>query len=73
MTETKNRKRNRMIDFDYRSDNLYFVTSCTNEKICCFGEIDDGRMILNEGAQMSELGFVRLKDLRIIKTRRFDY
>lgn len=54
MTETKNRKRNRMIDFDYRSDNLYFVTSCTNEKICCFGEIDDGRMVLNELGKIVE-------------------
>ena len=54
MTEIRNRKRNRMIDFDYCSDNLYFVTSCTNDKVCCFGEIDDGGMILNELGEIAE-------------------
>ena len=44
----KNRKRNRLIDFDYSSDNLYFITSCTKDRVCCFGEIDNGNMILNE-------------------------
>jgi len=35
----KNRKRNRMKGFDYSSDNLYFVTICVKDRVCCFGEI----------------------------------
>ena len=43
-----------MIDFDYSSDNLYFVTSCTKDKVCCFGEIHDGRMLLNEVGNIAQ-------------------
>ena len=35
----KNRKRNRMKGFDYSSDNLYFVTICVKDRICCFGSV----------------------------------
>ena len=50
----KNRKRNRLVDFDYSSDNLYFITSCTKDKVCCFGEINNGNMILNEMGYIAE-------------------
>ncbi|MFB9108647.1 transposase [Flavobacterium gyeonganense] len=39
----KNRKRNRMQGFDYSSDNLYFVTICVQDRICCFGSVGTGR------------------------------
>ena len=35
----KNRKRNRLIGYDYSQDNLYFVTICVKGMVCCFGEI----------------------------------
>ena len=35
----KNRKRNRMIGFDYSSDNLYFITICVHDRLCCFGNV----------------------------------
>jgi putative transposase len=35
----KNRKRNRMQGFDYSSDNLYFVTICVKDRVCCFGSV----------------------------------
>ncbi|HTN68282.1 MAG TPA: transposase [Dysgonamonadaceae bacterium] len=50
----KERKKNRMINFDYSSDNLYFVTSCTKDKICCFGEIINGNMVLNEMGEIAQ-------------------
>ena len=34
-----NRKPNRMKDYDYSNDNLYFVTSCVHDRVCCFGHI----------------------------------
>ena len=38
----KNRKRNRKEGFDYSQDNLYFVTICVQNRICCFGSIPVG-------------------------------
>jgi putative transposase len=35
----KERKPNRLHGYDYSSDNLYFITSCVHNRICCFGEI----------------------------------
>ncbi|TRX20817.1 hypothetical protein FNW25_07425 [Flavobacterium franklandianum] len=39
----KNRKRNRMLGYDYSQNNLYFVTICVHNKICCFGDVGTGR------------------------------
>ena len=33
------RKPNRMKGFDYSKDNLYFVTICVHDRVCCFGNI----------------------------------
>lgn len=38
----KNRKRNRKEGFDYSQDNLYFITICVQNRICCFGSIPVG-------------------------------
>ena len=38
----KQRKPNRLRTYDYLQDNLYFVISCAQEKICCFGEVIAG-------------------------------
>ncbi len=35
----KNRKRNRMLGFDYSSNNLYFITNCVKNNLCCFGRV----------------------------------
>lgn len=35
----KNRKRNRMKGFDYASNNLYFVTNCVKNNVCCLGRV----------------------------------
>lgn len=35
----KNRKRNRMLGYDYSQNNLYFVTICVHDRICCFGAV----------------------------------
>jgi REP element-mobilizing transposase RayT len=38
----------RVQDFDYSQPGAYFVTICTHNKRCLFGNINDGRMILNQ-------------------------
>ncbi|MFA5818139.1 MAG: transposase [Bacteroidales bacterium] len=35
----KERKSSRLQGYDYSSDNIYFVTSCVQNRVCCFGEI----------------------------------
>ncbi len=38
----------RLCDYDYSSEGLYFVTICTGRRAALFGQILDGKMILNE-------------------------
>jgi putative transposase len=44
----KHRKPNRLSGYDYSADNLYFITSCVHNRICCFGEIHNKEMMLNK-------------------------
>jgi putative transposase len=50
----KNRKLNRLAGFDYSSEALYFVTSCTDNKIYHFGEISNGELSLNIYGKVAE-------------------
>jgi REP element-mobilizing transposase RayT len=43
-----------MSGYDYSQDNLYFVTSCVENRVCCFGEIISQKMILNEYGKIAE-------------------
>ena len=38
----------RLREFDYSSGGAYFVTICTNQRECLFGEVVDGEMRVNE-------------------------
>jgi hypothetical protein len=38
----------RLKGYDYSQAGLYFVTICCQDKICRFGEIETGEMILND-------------------------
>jgi len=44
----KQRKLNRWQGYDYSMPRFYFVTICSQKRICCFGDIVDNKMILNE-------------------------
>ncbi len=43
-----NRKSIRLKGYDYSKVGLYFITICRQDRICRFGHIDNGTMILNE-------------------------
>ncbi len=43
-----------MKDYDYSRDGYYFVTICVKNKIECFGEIQNGKMILNEYGKIAQ-------------------
>ncbi|MDD4727780.1 MAG: transposase [Dysgonamonadaceae bacterium] len=48
------RKPLRYIGFDYSTPGLYFITICSQNHVCLFGKIDNGKMILNDAGKMVE-------------------
>jgi len=48
----RNRRSIRLSGFDYSQDGAYFVTVCTQNRDCLFGEIEDGNMVLNSYGQI---------------------
>ena len=40
--------------YDYSSSGKYFITICTKNKICYFGKIDNGKMILSDIGLIAE-------------------
>ncbi|NJO74384.1 MAG: transposase, partial [Leptolyngbyaceae cyanobacterium RM1_406_9] len=43
----------RLQGYDYSSPGAYFITVCTHQRECLFGEITDGEMRLNELGQIA--------------------
>ena len=41
----------RLKDYDYSQAGAYFLTVCTQNRECLFGEITSGRMMLNEAGK----------------------
>jgi len=39
---------NRLQDWDYSAPGYYYVTICTKDRFCCFGEIKDGEVRLSK-------------------------
>ena len=48
ITEHRDRQKNRLTGYDYAQDGLYFVTICVKNRVECFGDVQDDRMILNK-------------------------
>ncbi|MCD6367249.1 MAG: hypothetical protein J7L46_06905, partial [Bacteroidales bacterium] len=44
----------RLKGYDYSQAGLYFITICVKNRIYLFGEIDNGKMILNNAGKMVE-------------------
>jgi putative transposase len=49
----KDRKRNRMQNFDYSKDAVYFITACCKNRIHHFGNIIEGKMNLNKYGEIA--------------------
>jgi len=45
------RRSTRLRGWDYSQAATYFVTICTDQRQCLFGEVVDGRMLLNDPRQ----------------------
>ena len=47
----------RLKGYDYRHTGAHYVTVCTQERLCLFGEVLDGEMVLNDVGEMIEKTF----------------
>ncbi len=52
----------RLKGYDYASEGLYFVTICTQNRECLFGEIKNDEMILNDAGRMVEKWYRKTHD-----------
>ncbi len=50
----KNRRSIRLQGYDYSSPGEYFITICTQNRECLFGDIVDGEMVVNECGKIAE-------------------
>lgn len=60
MYNWKQRKNQRLKNYDYSSNGFYFVTICTKWRENFFGEIVDGKIILNNYGKIAENVFLNL-------------
>jgi putative transposase len=52
--ERHHRQSIRLKGYDYRQVGAYFITICTQEKACLFGEVVNGEMKLNDAGRIVE-------------------
>jgi putative transposase len=52
----------RLKGHDYSQPGAYFVTVCTQDRACLFGEVADGEMRLNPAGQLVERGWCAIPD-----------
>ena len=52
----------RLAGYDYTRDGAYFVTICTHNRLCLFGDVIEDKMHLNEAGRMLEGTWYELSD-----------
>jgi putative transposase len=58
--EFKNRKSNRLKNYDYSQNGMYFVTICTKNREKLFGEVVNGEMMLNYVGKITEQCWLKI-------------
>jgi REP element-mobilizing transposase RayT len=51
-SDKHHRRSLRLQEYDYTQEGAYFVTVCLKDRACLFGDIADGKMILNDAGRM---------------------
>ena len=62
--EIYHRRSIRLQEYDYFQAGVYFVTICTHNRECLFGEIRGGAMRLNEVGKIVAREWVTTKEIR---------
>jgi len=55
---------NRLKNWDYSSEALYFITIVTKNRKCIFGSVEDNKMVLNKNGQIIENELLRSITIR---------
>jgi REP element-mobilizing transposase RayT len=58
--EKHHRRSIRLTGYDYKQSGAYFVTIVTHNRICLFGDISDGEMVLSDTGRIAEVSWVGL-------------
>ena len=58
----RNRKLNRLKDYNYSTEGYYFVTVCTKDRQEWFGEIKKDAMVLNECGELAKMKWLEIPD-----------
>ena len=61
---TYHRRSIRLKGYDYSSAGAYFVTICTQNRECLFGEVVDEEMSINEIGTIVQAEWMRTADIR---------
>lgn len=64
MTFNHHRRSIRLINTDYSLSGFYFVTICTTNRECLFGEITKGEMKLNEYGKIIQEEWLKTSEIR---------
>lgn len=64
MKQLHNRRSIRLKGYDYAQTGAYFVTICTKNRECLFGEIADGDVVLNEWGEIVKNEWLRTLKIR---------
>jgi len=56
----KNRKPNRLRNYNYSQNGMYFVTICIKNRFKCFGEIKSGKMVFNKLGKIAEKCYLEI-------------
>ena len=63
-SDIHHRKSIRLKNYDYSKEGLYFITICTQNKENLFGEIIDGKMILNNAGEIVKKELLKTNEIR---------
>lgn len=64
MKEMRQRQSLRLRGYDYSQAGAYYVTICTHNRACLFGEVINGEMVLNPVGHIVESEWKRTEDIR---------
>ncbi|RYG06922.1 MAG: hypothetical protein EOO07_28355 [Chitinophagaceae bacterium] len=62
MHQPFNRQSIRLRGYDYSKEGLYFITICCQGRLCRFGEIVNGQMILNDAGKQAQICWLSIPE-----------
>jgi REP element-mobilizing transposase RayT len=61
-TDRSNRRSIRLKGYDYSQKGAYFVTVCTKDRLCLFGNIHQGIMVYDQPGEMVKEAWIEIQD-----------